>query len=121
MEMEQNGELAKINAVNELVKGQMSINEAEAKSSSVFVAGWRPFIGWVCGSALAYQYIISPFLVFTLSAFSVKTTIPVLEMSELMTLLFGILGLGAMRTFEKKIGIEATTDRLSVHTGGNGK
>ncbi len=82
-------------------QAQTAINVEEAKSGSVFVAGWRPFVGWVCGSALAYHYIAMPFLVWIVELWGFKTTPPSLEMGELMTLLLGILGLGAYRSYDK--------------------
>ncbi len=91
--------------MNLQVIGQIELNKAEAASSSLFVAGWRPFIGWVCGGAYAYTFVIQPFLVFTLIAFGVTLTpLPHLDWSELSFVLFGLLGLGAMRTYEKKLG-----------------
>ena len=82
----------------ELAKGQLEINKAEASHRSIFVAGWRPFIGWVCGIALAYNFIIRDMLVWYMGA---ATAPPALQMEHLMTVLIGMLGLGGMRTFEK--------------------
>jgi len=77
-------------------QGQMAINLEEAKSSSLFVAGWRPFVGWVCGLGLALQYLILPIL------YAFKWAEPVaLDFGELITLLLGMLGMGALRTYEK--------------------
>ena len=88
---------------------QTSINAVEAANNSLFVAGWRPFIGWTCGAAFAYKFILQPFLVFILiacgSKFDVKL-LPVLDWSELSMVLMGLLGLGGMRTFEKVSGIK---------------
>ena len=84
---------------------QTDINKEEAKHPNWFISGWRPFIGWTCGVALAYHYVASPFLVWFLSIFNVTTTVPVLDMGALITLLFGMLGLGAYRTYEKKQGV----------------
>lgn len=84
-----------------LLVNQMQINLEEAKSQRLWVSGWRPFVGWVCGSALAWHYIFMPFLVWLLEAFGRSTNMPALDISELMTILIGILGLGAYRTFEK--------------------
>ena len=92
--MQVSGELQK-------VLGQLAVNQEEAKSQSVFVAGWRPFIGWVCGSALAYYYVAQPFLVWGLSVFNINTTMPTLDVGELMTLLIGMLGLAGMRSYDK--------------------
>ena len=95
--------------IRELIKGkevdqqklnemQTAINEMEAKHRTIFVAGWRPFIGWVCGIALAYNFIIRDMLVWYMG---VETAPPALQMEHLMTVLVGMLGLGGMRTFEK--------------------
>lgn len=80
---------------------QLEVNAAEAANPSVFVAGWRPFIGWVCGGALAYTYILVPFLTFGFAvAGKPLPTLPVLD-GALWELMFGMLGMGALRTFEK--------------------
>jgi hypothetical protein len=100
-ELAMQGQLEELKAQVSLLVGQMNINTEEAKHASWFVAGWRPFIGWVCGSALAYYYILQPFLVWVLDIFNVNTSMPKMDVGELMTVLFGMLGLGAMRTFEK--------------------
>lgn len=83
---------------------QMEVNKAEAQSGSWFVAGWRPFIGWVCGAAFAYKFIVQPFLVFAVVAFGVplKThLLPALDWTEISAVLLGMLGLGTLRTYEK--------------------
>ena len=83
---------------------QIEVNKVEAASSSLFVAGWRPFVGWACGSAYAYTFVVQPFLIFLLTAAQVHMDIaqlPVLDMGELGVVLFGMLGLGAMRSYEK--------------------
>ncbi|MCZ7404493.1 MAG: 3TM-type holin [Candidatus Methanoperedens sp.] len=90
----------------DLVKAQTDINLAEAKSTSVFVAGWRPFIGWVCGSALAWNYIFQPLLFWFLNIINHPVNPPALDIGELITLLFALLGLGGMRTFEKAKNVE---------------
>jgi hypothetical protein len=86
---------------NELLKGQQAINQIEAGSNSIFVAGWRPFIGWVCGSAFAYHFVLQPFLVFCFTLYGAKIDLPVFNMDALNTVLMGMLGLGALRTTEK--------------------
>ncbi len=98
----QQGQLQEAMNTFQLAMEQTKVNTEEAKSQSVFVAGWRPFIGWVCGVALAYNYVVMPFIVWD-SRWASKTApgMPTLDMGELMTLLFGMLGLGAMRTYEK--------------------
>ncbi len=82
--------------------GQLEINIEEAKHKSIFVAGWRPFVGWVCGISFAYTFIIQPLMAFILSALEVYVELPPLPMGPLMTVLLGILGLGGMRSWEKK-------------------
>ena len=88
---------------------QTAINLAEASNNSVFVAGWRPFLGWTCGAAFAYKFVLQPFLVFMLVAFhsdfDVKL-LPSLDWTEMSTVMFGMLGLGGMRTFEKIQGVK---------------
>ena len=83
---------------NEFIELQTKINEIEAGHRTVFVAGWRPFIGWVCGVALAYNFVIRDLFIWI-----TKTTDapPALQMEHLMTVLLGMLGLGGLRTFEK--------------------
>lgn len=100
-ELAMTGQLEEMKAQVGLVLGQLNINTEEAKHASWWVAGWRPFIGWVCGSALAYNYVAMPFLVWATSLFALQTSMPALDMGELMTVLLGILGLGALRTYEK--------------------
>jgi hypothetical protein len=80
---------------------QLDINKTEAAHRSVFVAGWRPFIGWACGVALAWNYIAQPVLVFALAQTGNLVELPALDMSQMMPVLMGMLGLGGLRTFEK--------------------
>ena len=82
-----------------LVELQTKINEAEAGHRTLFVAGWRPFIGWVCGTALLYNFILRDLLIFANPNWS---ELPALQMQELFSILFGMLGLKGLRTFEKK-------------------
>lgn len=81
-----------------LIELQTKINEAEAQHRSLFVAGWRPFIGWICGIALAYNFIIRDLIIFVSGSEAVP---PAIQMDHLMTILMGMLGLGAFRTYEK--------------------
>lgn len=84
---------------------QNQVNAAEATNSSMFVAGWRPAIGWVCASALAFQYLVRP-LVSTVLVFARRPDIILPTMDEtLWQLMFGMLGMGGLRTFEKLKGI----------------
>jgi len=85
---------------------QAETNQAEAQHRSVWVAGWRPFIGWVCGVALAWHFVLSPVIIFLAAWFSVTLpALPVFDMGSLMTVLMGMLGLGGLRTFEKTKGL----------------
>lgn len=88
-----------------LAQGQLDVNKVEAGSRSLFVAGWRPFIGWVCGAALVYQYILRPFVEagFTLSGKPIPL-LPGLD-DNLYQLLLGMLGMGVFRTYEKVKGV----------------
>ena len=83
---------------NQLLEIQTRINEIEAQHRTVFVAGWRPFIGWVCGVALAYNFVIRDLFIWAIKP---ETVPPALQMEHLMTVLLGMLGLGGLRTYEK--------------------
>ena len=97
--LQQSGELTQMTS-------QLEVNKEEAKSSSVFIAGWRPFIGWVCGVAFACNFVLGPVGVFTLALFGKTVVFPVLALDQMMPVLLGMLGLGAYRSFEKAKGAE---------------
>lgn len=78
----------------ELAKGQLAVNAVEAAHKSLFVAGWRPFVGWVSGIGLAYNVIISQIL-------GIWFKVPTVDPSLLTPVLMGMLGMGAMRSYEK--------------------
>jgi len=80
---------------------QLEINKTEAAHRSIFVAGWRPFVGWACGVSLAWSYICQPILTFALVQAGYGVELPALDMSQMMPVLMGMLGLGGLRTFEK--------------------
>ena len=82
----------------ELAKAQLGVNKVEAAHRSLFVAGWRPAVGWSCCFALVYSTILSPIL-------GIWFTVPPVDSSLLTTVLMGMLGLGAMRTYEKQAGV----------------
>ena len=84
---------------------QIDVNKAEAASGSIFKGGWRPFVGWVCGVAMLYHFLLQPIIVFTLSAAGITFDLPQFDMGSLMTILMGLLGLGGLRSFEKHKGI----------------
>lgn len=106
LELAQNGDLAQMQADVQLALGQLEVNKAEAMSAGFFRGGWRPFIGWVCGAGLSFQFVIRPIANWTIAIQGNTVFLPGLEMETLMTLLFGMLGLGAYRTLEKTKGLE---------------
>lgn len=96
-------ELAKMQLSGELaqVSSQIEVDKTEAMSQSIFVAGWRPFVGWICGAGLGYQFLLRPLLSFVAALSGHHVDAPTLEMGQLMELLAGMLGLAGMRTVEK--------------------
>lgn len=104
-QLAQSGELAELNAEVQLAQGQIDVNKIEAANENVFVAGWRPFIGWVSGASLAYAAIIEPLARFIAQVvFKYVGAFPVVDTTITLQILLGLLGLGAMRTYEKKKG-----------------
>lgn len=101
VKMEKNGELAQLTSDTELAKGQITTNTEEAKSESLFVAGWRPFVGWTCGLAFFFKYVGGPALWMLAQLFGRAIQLPVIDSSELFPVLLGMLGLGAYRSFDK--------------------
>lgn len=100
IELAQNGELAKLDADVKLALAQTDVNKIEA-STDMFRGGWRPFIGWICGLGLGIQFIIAPLFTWLSVLLGYGIIFPVLDSNVLMTLLFGMLGLGTLRTTEK--------------------
>lgn len=98
LKMQQSGELAQM-------AGQMDINKVEAASSSVFVAGWRPAVGWTCAAAFAFKFVLGPSAVVLMAMVGHPITLPVFDFSEMSTILLGMLGLGGLRTVEKVKGV----------------
>lgn len=91
---------------HEIAIAQIEVNKAEAASASTFKGGWRPFIGWVCGAAFAYHFVLQPFLIFLVALMGWQIPmLPEFDMASLMTVLGGMLGLGGLRTFEKFKGV----------------
>jgi hypothetical protein len=84
---------------------QLEVNKTEAAHKSIFVSGWRPFVGWCCGVSLAYHFLVAPFLAFILGFYYPDVTLPEFDFSQLSTILMGMLGLGGLRTFEKMKGV----------------
>ena len=84
---------------------QIDINKIEAGSSNVFVSGWRPFVGWVCGSAFALHFLFLPLLNWLAELFGHSAIVIPFDMTTLSTVLMGMLGLGTMRSVEKWRGV----------------
>ncbi len=108
-ELHQKGDLAELNARVTLLNGQLEINKVEATHSSIFVAGWRPFIGWVCGLALLYAAIFEPMMRFVAKMFGYVGEFPVIDTTLTMQVLLGMLGLVAARTREKEKNVSKDT------------
>lgn len=111
LQMQQNGELALLASETDLAKLQLQVNVEEAKHANIFVSGWRPCCGWVCAAAFAYSYVLLPTLQFFVFTFGTTTMVeqlsraPALELSEMMPVLLGMLGLSGLRTTERIKGV----------------
>lgn len=108
-ELKQNGDLAQLNAHVQLMVGQLEVNKEEAKHKSIFVAGWRPMIGWVGGLSLAYAGLVYPLLLWVWALLEALGKIPqgmsappLIEAGALGTIVTGMLGIGTMRSYDKK-------------------
>jgi hypothetical protein len=109
LKMQQTGDLAQLAADTDLSKLQIQVNIEEAKSTNWFVAGWRPFVGWICGAGLAYVAIFEPVARFVSKVFfGYAGDFPVINTDLTMQVLMGVLGLGAMRSVEKVKGGEGS-------------
>lgn len=98
---ERAGDLEELRLALAIDQAQTAINQTEATNPNLFVSGWRPFIGWVCGVAFAYHFIVQPLLAFAIANAGGEVKLPVFQMDELSTVLMGVLGLGSLRTIEK--------------------
>jgi len=98
--LQQSGELQQI-------MGQLEINKAEAASASVFVSGWRPFIGWTCGVACAWNWVGISVAKVIAAFFQYPILLTPADLSEMLPVLMGMLGLGVLRTTEKIKGVAA--------------
>lgn len=98
-------EKAQLAAALQIVQGQIDINKAEAASPSAFTSGWRPFIGWVCGTACAWNWIGLPIAKFGCAYFGHTVNLSPADLAEMWPLLMGMLGLGGLRTYEKVQGV----------------
>lgn len=99
--LQQAGELKVLEAETALAQGQLEINKIEAGSDSLFKSGWRPAVGWISVFGLFYQFVFLPFGTFYLEYYQIQAKLPAMDLNTLMTLLFGLLGLGGYRTIEK--------------------
>lgn len=89
----------------DLAKGQLEVNKVEAAHTTLFVAGWRPAVGWTCCLGMASNFLLIPIANFVLALTGSAIVVPLLDTGEMMPVLMGMLGLGAMRTYEKKQGV----------------
>lgn len=85
----------------EQVMGQIEVNKTEAQHPSMFVAGWRPAVGWVCAIAMLFNFLLIPFINLGLDIAAMDIQLDLIDMETMMPVLFGMLGLGGMRTAEK--------------------
>jgi len=85
--------------------GQMDIDKAEAQSPRLFVSGWRPFVGWVCGSACAWNWVGLPVVLFVARAAGHPVDVKPADLTQMLPLLMGMLGMGALRTYERLNGV----------------
>ena len=90
----------------QLALAQIKVNEEEAKSENLFKSGWRPAIGWICVFGLAYNFVIYNMLLWFINIYKLNVTPPALMSDILMELVFALLGLGSLRTFEKIKGVK---------------
>lgn len=105
-ELRQKGDLAELQAYVTLLQGQLEINKTEAQHASIFVAGWRPWVGWVGGFSLAYAGIFEPLLRFIATMAGYTGEFPQIDTAMTIQVLMGMLGIGAMRSFDKRQGTD---------------
>ena len=101
-----------LDVVNNANLQQMKINEIEAGHKSIFVAGWRPFIGWICGAGILWAFIIQPVAVWISKVFFPEVDLPVINTEGLYQLVIAMLGMGGLRTFEKYKGVARNTSPM---------
>jgi len=94
-----------IRASNEAALAQVEVNKIEAAHSSVFVAGWRPSIGWVCAAGLAWAFVLAPIASWALVVLGIRAELPAIHTDYLLELVLAMLGIGGLRTFEKLRGV----------------
>ena len=90
----------------QLALAQIEVNAAEAASGSLFKGGWRPCIGWICGIAFGYHFVLQPVIIFVVALIGIEIPdLPKFDMNTLLTVLAGMLGIGSLRTYEKQKGL----------------
>lgn len=105
LQLKQEGDLKFLDADLQMAKGQTDINAVEAASSNLFTSGWRPFIGWTCGSAFAINFVVGPMGEWLALLTNHAAKFPQMDIATMMPVLLGMLGLGGMRTYEKFKGV----------------
>jgi hypothetical protein len=113
MEAQQKGDLAELDAELRLSLSQIDVNKTEAASSSLWVSGWRPAVGWACAAAFAWSFVLAPFVAY-FAALAGKdiSGLPKLDLSQMMPVLLGMLGLGGIHAFERAKGVaQGQSDR----------
>ncbi len=94
-----------VTAANAAAMAQVEVNKVEAAHSSVFVAGWRPSIGWVCAAGLAWAFVVAPVASWALMVMGIRAELPAIQFDHLFELVLAMLGIGGLRTFEKLRGV----------------
>jgi Holin of 3TMs, for gene-transfer release len=94
-------EKAQMAAALTIIQGQLDTNKVEAASTSLFVSGWRPFIGWACGLACVWNWMGLPIALFVANVAGHQMAMSPADLAEMMPILIGMLGLGTLRTVEK--------------------
>ncbi|AMP00152.1 hypothetical protein CAter10_2506 [Collimonas arenae] len=104
--LQQNGDLAYLDADLKTRLAQIAVDNTEAQSESLFKSGWRPFMGWTCGGAFAWNFVAGPALTWALAAAGHPVHLPLADLSQMMPVVLGLLGLGTLRTIEKVKGAQ---------------
>ena len=109
--LEQDGNLSALHSHVSLMLGQLSVNAKEAEHKSIFVSGWRPYIGWICGFVLFFNYIVIYLIELGLRFVDGVSAPPPMDMTQLMPIIMGMLGIAGMRSFDKKNKVETNSIR----------
>jgi len=87
---------------------QVEVNKIEAAHRSIFVAGWRPCVGWICAFGIGYAFVLAPLIGWAVAIWAPEARPPQMDLSQLVTLLLAMLGMSGLRTFEKRFGQTTT-------------